>query len=781
MRVNTNMPALTSYNALNSTNGALQKSIERLSSGLRVNRAADDAAGLAMSEKMRAQIGGLDQAGRNAQDGASMIATAEGALNEVHSILQRMRELSVQAANDSHTAEDRAYIQLEVEQLVEEINRISTTTQFNKKKLLDGSSSILWSTDNLDTRVLAGGRREGNYKVAVRAEDTGQAEVQKSNIFLIKHKDVMIGAIGDKNLGEVTSIRDYPPGDFKLSVEKATYGDAWIQQSYGFDIPTAAIVVDYSSMSPPNQPRQNVNANVLFEVADVDRNTGVVRFSCQSTTLGYDGEIQRFTADDLTVSADGISGTAGTAYDKLGFDLSLDAIKINDLSDFDVGDKMVMRFAWSMNPSVDPDGDMRISLEGSLNQDWERAWPEVGPNGAHTLFYDETNWYNLAPSEVRGKTVELTQWYLNPANGESFEGVISVTFASDLDSSDYLSDSFMGSMAFTSTFVGQVADERVSLRDIEQFWDVNGRFLLDTPQRFTIAQGDGKASVTLYDVDTLGDVARKLNDAIGVTLGQDAYLSSRRHFAEMAVGTPSTHESVNGTMLLRSVVLGRTGSFAFSAGEDILNAFGFNIIQHAADARYNAAIVDAHSGELVSRVSYSGDRLIDAGFDLALDPMIGISAVWNEKNLRYDLIAGNTFERTVHIADNSTYLQIGANAGENMIVMMAEISAASLGLNGITVVDREHAAAAVTVIDSAIGIVSSQRATLGAYQNRLETTITNLATARENTMSSESRIRDADIAKETMNFTKLNILSQAGFSMLTQANQFPQNVLSLLR
>ncbi|MDR3166162.1 MAG: hypothetical protein LBU13_11380 [Synergistaceae bacterium] len=112
---------------------------------------------------------------------------------------------------------------------------------------------------------------------------------------------------------------------------------------------------------------------------------------------------------------------------------------------------------------------------------------------------------------------------------------------------------------------------------------------------------------------------------------------------------------------------------------------------------------------------------------------------------------------------------------------MAEISAASLGLNGITVVDREHAAAAVTVIDSAIGIVSSQRATLGAYQNRLETTITNLATARENTMSSESRIRDADIAKETMNFTKLNILSQAGFSMLTQANQFPQNVLSLLR
>jgi flagellin len=119
MRINTNIPALVSYNALNKTNSSLQKSIERLSTGLRINGAADDAAGLAISEKMRAQYRGLDQATSNAQDGISMLQTAEGALSETHSILQRMRELSVQAANDTLTQDDRGYIQLEIDQLKE--------------------------------------------------------------------------------------------------------------------------------------------------------------------------------------------------------------------------------------------------------------------------------------------------------------------------------------------------------------------------------------------------------------------------------------------------------------------------------------------------------------------------------------------------------------------------------------------------------------------------------------------------------------------------------------
>lgn len=138
MIVQHNMTALNANRQLNITNGSLAKKTEKLSSGYRVNRAADDAAGLSISEKMRAQIRGLDQASSNAQDGISLIQTAEGALNEIHSVLQRMRELTVQASNDTYVTADRRAIAKEVRALTSEITRIATQTEFNKMTLLSG-------------------------------------------------------------------------------------------------------------------------------------------------------------------------------------------------------------------------------------------------------------------------------------------------------------------------------------------------------------------------------------------------------------------------------------------------------------------------------------------------------------------------------------------------------------------------------------------------------------------------------------------------------------------
>ena len=138
MRINHNLTAMNTNRQLGMTNNALGKTTEKLSSGYRINRAGDDAAGLAISEKMRGQIKGLNQASRNSQDGISLIQTAEGALNETHSILQRMRELAVQATNDTYTAEDRGAIGDEVKQLEAEIDRIADTTEFNTKNLLSG-------------------------------------------------------------------------------------------------------------------------------------------------------------------------------------------------------------------------------------------------------------------------------------------------------------------------------------------------------------------------------------------------------------------------------------------------------------------------------------------------------------------------------------------------------------------------------------------------------------------------------------------------------------------
>ena len=159
--------------------------MEKLSSGLRINRAGDDAAGLAISEKMRGQIRGLDQASRNSQDGISMIQTAEGALSETHSILQRMRELAVQSSNDTNTNADRKEIQKEVEQLKSEINRISDNTEFNTQKLLNGSLGAVGSSSDsaVATVESASGLKVGDYDLTVTQSATQATAVAGTTTF----------------------------------------------------------------------------------------------------------------------------------------------------------------------------------------------------------------------------------------------------------------------------------------------------------------------------------------------------------------------------------------------------------------------------------------------------------------------------------------------------------------------------------------------------------------------------------------------------------------------
>lgn len=174
MIINHNIAALNTHRQMGSAQSAQMESMEKLSSGLRINSAKDDAAGLTISEKMRGQIRGLEQGTRNAQDGISMIQTAEGALSETQDILQRMRELSVQSANDTNTGDDRKEINKEIEQLKEEINRISETTEFNGQKVLNGSLGAVGTSStpaNLDVTSVTG-LKTGDYSVNVTTAAT---------------------------------------------------------------------------------------------------------------------------------------------------------------------------------------------------------------------------------------------------------------------------------------------------------------------------------------------------------------------------------------------------------------------------------------------------------------------------------------------------------------------------------------------------------------------------------------------------------------------------------
>ena len=219
--------ALNTYNQMTTNNSKASSSIEKLSSGLRINSAADDAAGLAISEKMRSQVRGLDQASRNAQDGISMIQTAEGALDETESIIQRMRELSVQASNDTYTDDDRNAIQDEINQLTSEIDRISSDTEFNNKALLDGSLENETQITNNNTNI---------------SEVTVEDDSMESGDYVLTVTGTAIaydGTTGVNNTGidsVAAGTADIAPGEYTLELvatETADEYDVYLKDSDG--------------------------------------------------------------------------------------------------------------------------------------------------------------------------------------------------------------------------------------------------------------------------------------------------------------------------------------------------------------------------------------------------------------------------------------------------------------------------------------------------------------------------------------------------------------------
>jgi len=901
MRIMSNIPALQSYNALNATNNALAKSIEKLSTGLRINSAADDAAGLAISEKMRAQIRGLEQATANAQNGISMVQTAEGALSETHSILQRMRELSVQAANDTLTQEDRSYIQLEIDQLKEEITRISTTTQFNKKKLLDGSAAVLWSASDLSTKaIINGGLRqvdqfgqkaavEGNFKITINA-DPGKSEVQKSDIFKIKHKNVIMNLTKDVNNGfQDVTVDNLPAGQYNIFQARVNTADgqtrnytvaAWVESAIAdADLAAASanaygqVVVSgtnvylvlcatlssnmyYNNVSytpgatinlgahgvgvpatgnyagPANtdirdflcgiktdfgqavyssrtlqfsggnfsfggfygltEKESNMvflqsamnglqNASILLEVIGVNAQTGDVTFRAQVNGMDENGKLFSKVDDNLMIGKGGVS----SGYSKLGFTfLNASALHIVDASNYSVGDKIVLNTRSTHSAATNT-----IGISATINQEWPDAWGGAAGVSKSVL-------YNVDADSLQGKDVQFKNFYLNSANGTVYEGNVIVKFNSDMKeitSNNLLTGTGTAGAfqraSFEAAYIGQVATSDVKLRDIDKFWDANGKFLLVDPKEITIYQGDGtNTKITLYATDTLSDLRKKLNDAIAYGLGQSKYVVDAADnfvsFVENSI--PDSPESVEGTFIIRSLIPGNAGKLSFSGDEDLIKAFSLNIIQESVENTFRVSVSDAHTAKMVAtNHKISGNKMvgiIHPNVDVIFDPMANISVTWNENLKAFEMVkAEGSYETILHLSDNTTVFQVGANEGEDMALDIGDMSAMALGIQNIIVTDRESAARAITLVDNAIGKVSSQRAKLGAYQNRLEHTISNLTTAATNTTAAESRIRDVDMAKEMMEFTKLNILSQAGNSMLAQANQLPQNVLSLLR
>lgn len=287
MIINHNMNALNAHRNMTSNTVNSGKSMEKLSSGLRINRAGDDAAGLAISEKMRGQIRGLDQAQRNSQDGISMIQTAEGALNETHSILQRMRELSVQAGNDTNTGKDREEIQKEINQLTSEINRIGNTTEFNNQKLLNATSGTVTAA-----KVAVAGVTE--------AATVGTNDVVVDGVTLT-YNVTGGGVTNFKNADELAQLIN---SNDKLSAKytaSATGTKLTLTQKAGFESATAPTITGAGAVS-------TTKAGVA--AADAKSSLSLQVGANENQTMTVDFSDMRSAALGLTGTGDGYSDTA---------------------------------------------------------------------------------------------------------------------------------------------------------------------------------------------------------------------------------------------------------------------------------------------------------------------------------------------------------------------------------------------------------------------------------------------------------------------------------------
>ncbi|MCB5288422.1 MAG: flagellin [Candidatus Cloacimonetes bacterium] len=345
MRINHNIAALNTYNKLTANNAATSKSLEKLSSGLKINRAGDNAAGLAISEKMRGQIRGLDQASTNASDSISLIQTAEGALNETHSILQRMRELAVQSSNDTNTTTDRDEIQKEINQLTDEVDRIANTTEFNTQKLLDGSKKGL--VEQSDSSAVLQNNSGTTFTLDTVAADIGASftvtitATNESTAFVSANFDVsVVGgtaaslAIADNNIdyngGEIDfsagTLKDLKAGEsITISVKKEVLANTNVKDALTMQIGAnsgQSILVGINSMKSDDLGLRASNGDAL-DLSSAKLATGAITqinnalesVSAERSKLGSIQNRLEHTINNLGTSSENLSAAEGRIRD----------------------------------------------------------------------------------------------------------------------------------------------------------------------------------------------------------------------------------------------------------------------------------------------------------------------------------------------------------------------------------------------------------------------------------------------------------------------------------
>jgi flagellin len=751
LRINQNVLAVGTYSSVAKTASRLEKSIQKLSSGMRINGAADDAAGLAISEKMRRQIRGLSRAVLNAQDGISMLQTAEGALGESHSILQRMRELAIQASNDTLTSNDRLEIQKEVTQLKDDLNRISRNTEFNTKKLLDGSQSALVSASSNSVKGIVNGVVEGgDYSVELELLRAGISEMQRSQILTVKEASGQL-ADGGTQLQSIAQFYD-SNGVFVLDTPQIL--------NINGNGRTISITLD-GQMSLDNLAAELQNAIVSKSGLEIQNSRVATINTVQTQIAGLGGYIEivsGYVGDNGEISFSGDQ----KIIDSLGLSISRNAAN-NRV-------EMTTRDGYGNVQSVKTESDVATGLL----------------NGTDIKF-------NSQAAQIAGTSGLEAGLYL--AAAETFDISIGTgSFTVTIDGGYWTMDGLARSINHQiGVAAATVADAPVLGLNASV---VEGEIRLTYEKPVTAADTlSTNILITNASANTLGFVNGSYSGFVdGVKNQENVEWGFSRFVASSRYGIGA------GTDIVMSVTDGVADGFGITimatlstAAADLVIAdmVSFKRFQASVNAALednDAAVrLDQHGGAMAFTSLYVGryKDSADTYTSLVTVNMTGtVTAVFMQSVFGIKEGTAKGFGDAnfrLHIVDNSPQFHIGADQGQSMSISMSNMSAEALGVANIDMTTVKGASAALGRINKAIDLVSAERSKMGAFQNRLEFAINNLRNTHSNLTASESRIRDADIALEMIEFTRNQIISQSGTAMLAQANMVPQGVLQLLQ
>lgn len=725
LRINQNVLSIQTYSNLNQTSTRLEKSIQKLSSGLRINQAADDAAGLAISEKMRRQVRGLNRAALNAQDGVSMIQTAEGALNESHSILQRMRELAVQASNDTLTSNDRLEIQKEVNQLRKEIDRISSSTEFNTKKLLDGSQSALISSSSKAVQgfVTGAGSGSGDYQVSIALINGGISQMQQSQPFTDKNTGEL--AEGNTKLEDISQFYD-SNGEFVLDTpQKLTITgnskEAEITVDAQMTLNELAAAIQQAISGNSGLGMSNSNAGVVSTAATNVSGMG-----------GYLQVVSGAVGDQGKFSVAGPQGVV----DALGLAVSREAA--NSLVQLTIRDDQ------GNVRNVRTSNDKATGLLDGIDVQFDSQAAQIAGVGglqsglsltANQTFQISAGGQVITVTITAGNySMEGIARSINDQIGGTVPGLEATIVEGELR------------IAFEPQSASVASTINIGAASAEELGIQNGLFN-------GFVQGDKDESkviegFSMYRTAAATPVTFSVGDGVDA-FGINAFTTLSVATAADLMEIKAFQATVNDQLAANDVDVrldAVNGSLAFTAlrvGQD--NQNGAAPIQ-------SRVVLNVNDAETLNNFGLKNGTAKGSG----------------DTNFR------------LHVVDNKTQFQIGADAGQRMQISMGDMSSEALGIDKLDLTSVDGAQIAMSKLNKAIDTVSNERSKLGAFQNRLEFSINNIRNTATNLTAAESRIRDADIAMEMIEFTRNQIVSQSGTAMLAQANMLPQSVLSLL-